>query len=69
MAKPKALEHSEVAHWIDIAMQDFKYCIIEWKEEEDIRLVLEACEEMERNMVFNEDDIGHDRGNGPDSSA
>eukprot|EP00957_Ditylum_brightwellii_P102645 7822898-Ditylum_brightwellii.AAC.1 len=50
-------------------MQDFEYCIIEWKKEENIRLMLEAGEELERNVVGNEDDIGPDKGNGPDSSA
>eukprot|EP00957_Ditylum_brightwellii_P127931 9756287-Ditylum_brightwellii.AAC.1 len=57
------LEHSEVAHWIDVALQYFEYCIIEWKKEENIRRMLEAGEEMERNMVGNEDDVSPDQGN------
>eukprot|EP00957_Ditylum_brightwellii_P039848 3016794-Ditylum_brightwellii.AAC.1 len=48
----------EVAHWIDVAMQYFEYCIIEWKDEENIRLMLEAGEEIEINVIDNEDDIG-----------
>eukprot|EP00957_Ditylum_brightwellii_P083568 6352128-Ditylum_brightwellii.AAC.1 len=50
-------------------MQYFEYCIIEWKKEENIGLMLEVGEEMERNMVGNEDDVGPDQGDGPDGSA
>eukprot|EP00957_Ditylum_brightwellii_P044556 3379179-Ditylum_brightwellii.AAC.1 len=50
-------------------MQYFEYYIIEEKEEENIRLMLEAGEEIERNMVGNEDDIDPDIFDGHDSSA
>eukprot|EP00957_Ditylum_brightwellii_P100319 7645983-Ditylum_brightwellii.AAC.1 len=63
------LKHSEVPHWIDVAMQYFEYYIIEWKKEANIRLMLEAGEEMEKNMVGNEDEVGPDQGDDPDGSA
>eukprot|EP00957_Ditylum_brightwellii_P018568 1395822-Ditylum_brightwellii.AAC.1 len=50
-------------------MQYFEYCIIEWKKEENIKLMLGSGEEMERNIVSNQDDFGPDGGNGPESSA